>query len=99
MNRVTVEEFEFFGRRWRPYLDQAAMLRVDPERAPRTDDLHREGIKELVGEDDLRRTPIVARQQCGLTGFEMTTQCNLHSLVQGGGLFIQDITQSAVENR
>ena len=54
MDRVAVEEFEFFGRRRSPGFDEAAVACVDAEGALRAEDLDRKGVEEFVGEDDKR---------------------------------------------
>src|SRR5579864_5831218 len=99
MNRVAIEEFKLFGRRWSPRLDQPSTFCVDPERALGTDNLHRKGIKELIGEYDLRRIRTVAGTQFGFSGFEVAAESDLNPFPQGSRLLVQHITQSPKEIR
>src|SRR5579864_2303322 len=99
MNRVAIEEFKLFGRRWSPRLDQPSTFCVDPERALGTDNLHRKGIKKLIGENDLRRMGVVAGTQFGFAGFEVAAESDLNPFPQGSRLLVQHITQSPKEVR
>src|SRR2546427_8392 len=54
LNAVPVKELPFFHRRWYPAFDEAITVRRDAKGSLRTEYLHRECIKELVGEDEQR---------------------------------------------
>src|ERR1700722_12872908 len=74
MNRISIEEFQFFGRSWNPGLDTVTAACVDAQRTVWTEDFHWKCIEKLVGENNARfRDAIFDRLKRCLARFEVTT--------------------------
>src|ERR1700730_5912894 len=74
MNRISIEEFQFFGRSWNPGLDTVTAACVDAQRTLWTEDFHWKCIEKLVGENNAwLQDAIFDRLKRCLARLEVTT--------------------------
>jgi len=108
MDSVTVEEFQFVGKRREPSFIQAIIFERDVKFAVRAENLDGKSIEEFIGENNQwsfrRESPARASRpflhdcgDCGSAGIQMLAQSFLEPCSQRGRSFLQGVSEGAEE--